>query len=216
MLILGMQRMATPSWHLLLYQPPQMPFTSRVRTNTGTFQGGMALSPHAGLLPRSRTIGLFMICLVHGLAFRLAHLVDIIVESGYRDLAFLVVQIGDHLGQHIDGVRHGTTIDAGMQVPVRSGHFHLQIGQSSQARGKWKAPCCREWRYRRSGPYHRPGTFLLLGNFSEFTDPTSSSPSIMNLMLQGNSFPLLHGLERLAACMNSWPLSSQPRVKDGP
>ena len=61
-----------------------------------------------------------------------AQLDHLIIESRDRDVVVLVVQGGDHLCQDIDRVCHCASVQTGVQIPVRTGHFHFHIAQSAQ------------------------------------------------------------------------------------
>ena len=58
---------------------------------------------------------------------------DVVVEAGDGDAAVGVVQAGDHRAERVDRVRHRAAVVAGVEVLVRAGDGHFQIGEAAHA-----------------------------------------------------------------------------------
>lgn len=60
---------------------------------------------------------------------------DVVVEAGDGDVAVRVVEVGDHLAEHVDGVGHGAAEEAGVEVVVGAGDFDLPVAEAAEAAG---------------------------------------------------------------------------------
>ena len=56
-----------------------------------------------------------------------------IIKAGDRDPSFAIVQSGEQLRQRRGRIGHRASENAGVQIHLRSGHFHFERGDSAQS-----------------------------------------------------------------------------------
>ena len=106
----------------------------QARADSGALEGGVSLlAAHLADIQK-----LLVFLHVKGrpgehLAVRAGELGDLVVESGHGHAPVGVYQRGDHLAEHLDGVRHGAAVVSGMQVLVGPGHLDFQVAQATHA-----------------------------------------------------------------------------------
>ena len=105
-------------------------------TDAGALLGGVAFFALQSLHSEVLLI-LFLVegSLCHEGALLVAEHQHVVVEAGDGDVAVLVVQVGNHLAEHVDGVGHSAAEDAAVKVMVGAGHLHLPVAEAAEAAG---------------------------------------------------------------------------------
>ncbi len=71
----------------------------------------------------------------HHLAFFLWHFQHVVVKAGDGDVVVFVGERSNHLCKNVDGIGHRAAKEAGVQVAVGTGYFHLHVSQPAQPGG---------------------------------------------------------------------------------
>ena len=100
-----------------------------------------------------------------------------------------------------------------MQVGLGPAQVDLEVGEAAQPVADRRDAAIEHRRIRDDDDVGARASLWLLMKLSRFTLPTSSSPSMRNLMLTGRLPFCLRCASMALKCMKTWPLSSaDPRA----
>ena len=141
-------------------------------------------------------------------ALRLAQRPHIVVEAGNLDAAAAILHLREDLGEHERRVGDGAAERARVQIALRAAQVDLEVGQPAQAVADRRNAAIEHRRVRDDDDVGGELLLVRRTKSSRCTLPTSSSPSMKNLMFSGRLPACFRCASTALMCMNTWPLSS--------